>query len=400
MGIPLRYNVRNLLRRKLRTGLTVLGIAMVIAAAVIMLASSQGLLHSLRSSGDPENELIISRKAMDREFSSMKRAEVHVLETLLSDYSARWQPPGEDTAAMALVSASIHHTALVQIEGSSEDRYGERKLGVIQGVDPEIAPRMINAFRLVRGREMRPDEGRVALVGALAYARLGVAPEQLVEGCTLSFNGAQWTIVGVFAAPGTTAESEIWVPRDELAALLSRTDYSFVVVKLEDPRRTQEVVRLLNESERMEFKANTEAEFFKGAAETFNAFALVGMIMAAVITLGGLMAGMNTMFTAVHGRIREIGTLQVLGFSKRAILASILAESLAMALAGGLIGCALGFLVNGMPMRVVMGVFLFRVDAQVMLAALGLSLAIGLLGALVPAWRALKLPMVEAVRFL
>jgi len=344
--------------------------------------------------------LIISRKAMDREFSSMKRAEVHVLETLLSDYSARWQPPGEDTAAMALVSASIHHTALVQIEGSSEDRYGERKLGVIQGVDPEIAPRMINAFRLVRGREMRPDEGRVALVGALAYARLGVAPEQLVEGCTLSFNGAQWTIVGVFAAPGTTAESEIWVPRDELAALLSRTDYSFVVVKLEDPRRTQEVVRLLNESERMEFKANTEAEFFKGAAETFNAFALVGMIMAAVITLGGLMAGMNTMFTAVHGRIREIGTLQVLGFSKRAILASILAESLAMALAGGLIGCALGFLVNGMPMRVVMGVFLFRVDAQVMLAALGLSLAIGLLGALVPAWRALKLPMVEAVRFL
>ncbi len=119
-----------------------------------------------------------------------------------------------------------------------------------------------------------------------------------------------------------------------------------------------------------------------------------------MITLGGVMVGMNTMYTAISGRIREIGMLQVQGFSKRAILTSFLLESVLIAVVGGVIGCALGSLVNGMPMKVTMGVFLFRVDQVVLAAGMGLAVLIGLVGAFIPAFRAVRIRMVEAMRYM
>ena len=121
--------------------------------------------------------------------------------------------------------------------------------------------------------------------------------------------------------------------------------------------------------------------------------------MALVITLGGIMVGMNTMYTAITGRIREIGMLQVQGFSKRSILGSFLLESLLIALVGGALGCALGSLVNGMPMQVTMGVFVFRVDRLVIGLGMGLAVVIGVVGAFIPAVRAVRIRMVEAMRY-
>jgi len=409
MGMPFRYNYRNLFRRKLRTALTVLGIALVIFIAVIMLAYSRGLLYSLRNNGDPENILVLPRQASDRVDSSMKKGEFEILGTMMADRIAYFPPTGEEGDAtrrvdepgpVDLIAPFVLHTALITIEGVEGGRYGERKLGLIMGVDPERVCYLNSRFKLLRGRMFTGEDERVALVGTLAYARLGVQPEDLQVGKVIEFNEMSWTIVGMFDASGTAAEGEIWVPVEELMAVLGRPDYSYAVIKAENMAALDEMLQEINRSDQVVLRAESEVEYYSGHAELFQTFAVVAGVMALIITLGGVLVGMNTMYTAVAGRVREIGMLQVLGFSKSSIVVSFVLESMLIALMGGIIGCGLGQLVNGIPMKVTMGVFLFRVDALVLGLALGLALAIGLVGALIPAVQAVRLRMVDAMRYM
>jgi len=408
MGMPLRYNVRNLMRRKLRTFLTVLGIGLVIAIAVIMLAYSRGLLWSLRNNGDPENAMILSRRATDRGFSSMKQAQVDILSALLMNEVASSKPgsiagvapreDGEEAEPIDLVAPYLTHSFLMQIGGSDSKDAATRR-GLVLGVDPERAFYMHDDFRLKEGRLLTVEDTQAVMVGSLAYARLDLDPQDLHVGAKLRFSGLEWNVVGVFDASGSGADGEIWVPLEQLQTILNRSDVNFVVVKAPSEAQMREIVDFVNRSDQMELRAVGEAEYYRGYSESYRTFALIGAVMALIITLGGVMVGMNTMYTAISGRIREIGMLQVQGFAKRSILASFLLESVLIAVVGGVLGCALGSLVNGMPMRVTMGVFLFRVDTLVLAAGLGLAVAIGLVGAFVPAWRAVRIRMVEAMRY-
>jgi putative ABC transport system permease protein len=404
MGLPFRYNYRNLFRRKLRSALTTLGIALVIAIAVIMLAYGRGMLYAVRNNGDSENVMVLSRRATDRAFSSLKKGEFEILSGILERHVA-WHPPLDsartdaDPIPVDLIAPYVQHASLVRIEGVEGGRYGERKLGMIQGVDPDRAFHMHRRFRLLAGRPFTSEDEKVAMVGSLVWARLGVNRDDLGVGKVLHFNGAAWPIVGVFDTGGSSADGEIWVPIEELMTVLNRPDYSYVVVKAETDAGREAVLQLVNRSDQTELRAVSEADYYRGFAETFRTFALIAGAMALIITVGGILVGMNTMYTAVAGRVREIGMLQVLGFSKRAVVFSFVLESLILALLGGVIGSGLGRLVNGVPMKVTMGVFLFRVDALVLGVALGLTVFIGVVGALVPAWRAVRLRMVEAMRY-
>jgi len=411
MGMPFRYNYRNLFRRKLRTGLTVLGVGLVVATAVIMLAYSRGLMHSLRNNGDPENVMILSRRATDCAFSSLKKAEYDILSGLVVDQVAFHPPvdeknPGptsggdEEALSVDLIAPYANHTFLIKIPGVEGGRYGERKLGLVKGVDPARAFYMNKHLKLLAGRKLTEEDEKVAMVGSLAWARLGVRKEDLAVDKTLEFNGVSWPIVGIFEAAGTSADGEIWVPVDELLTVLNRPDYSYVVAKAQNVAGMEAIRDMVSRTEQTALRAVSEVEYYRGFAETFRTFALIGGVMALVITIGGVMVGMNTMYTAVTGRVREIGMLQVLGFSRRAIVSSFVLESLLIALVGGVLGCGLGSLVNGVPMKITMGVFLFRVDAVVLGVAMILAVLIGVIGALVPALRAVRLRMVDAMRYM
>jgi ABC-type antimicrobial peptide transport system permease subunit len=411
MGMPFRYNYRNLFRRKLRTGLTVLGVGLVVATAVIMLAYSRGLIYSLRNNGDPENVMILARRATDCAFSSLKKGEYDILSGLVVDHLAFFPPVdaaaggsagqgNDEELSVDLIAPYVNHTFLIKIPGVEGGRYGERKLGLVKGVDPARAFHMNRQLELLAGRWMTEEDEKVAMVGSLAWARLGIGKEDLAVDKTLEFNGVSWPIVGIFKAAGTSADGEIWVPVDELLTVLNRPDYSYVIAKAEDVAGMETIRDLVNRTEQTALRAVSEVDYYRGFAETFRTFALIGGVMALVITIGGVMVGMNTMYTAVSGRVREIGMLQVLGFSKGAIVSSFVLESLLIALVGGLIGCALGSLVNGIPMKITMGVFLFRVDAVVLGIAMGLAVLIGVIGALVPALRAVRLRMVDAMRYI
>ena len=407
MGMPLRYNLRNLLRRKLRSFLTVLGIGLVIAIAVIMLAYSRGLLYSLRNNGDPENAMVLSRRATDRGFSSVKQTQFDILSAELMDrvsfsepgtVTGAEDPEADPMEASDLVTPYLSHSFLMQIGGA--DRVdGATRRGLVLGVDPERAFYMHRSFRVKAGRLLRVDDEQAVMVGSLAWARLGLQPDDLGVGATLRFSGLEWEVVGIFDASGSGADGEIWVPLPELRTILNRTDINFLVVRAPDEAGMRSIVDYVNESEQTELRAVSEQDYYRGYAESFRTFALIGGIMALIITLGGVMVGMNTMYTAITGRTREIGMLQVQGFSKRSILGSFLLESLLLALLGGALGCALGSVVNGLPMQVTMGVFVFRVDALVVGLGMALAVFIGLVGAFFPAMRAVRIRMVEAMRY-
>ena len=267
------------------------------------------------------------------------------------------------------------------------------------GVDPERAFLMQDDLELTDGRYLTLEDEHKVMVGSLVYARLGLDPGALEVGGTIHISGIDWEIVGRFDASGTGADYEIWMPIEQLQTILNRSDQNFLLIKAPSVGVMREIVDFVNESEQTELRALSEADYYRGYGETYRTFALVGGIMALVITIGGVMVGMNTMYTAITGRIREIGMLQVLGFSKGSILTSFLLESLMIALIGGAIGCALGSLVNGLPMSVSMGVFLFRVDGVVFAFGMALAAAIGLIGALIPAIRAIRMRKVEAMRY-
>ncbi|MBU0754871.1 MAG: ABC transporter permease, partial [Planctomycetes bacterium] len=172
----------------------------------------------------------------------------------------------------------------------------------------------------------------------------------------------------------------------------------FIRIKLKDTARMAALCKRLSTDEQFEVKAFAEQVYFADYAEGFDYFQKFARILALIIIGGGLIAGMNTMYTAVLGRVREIGTLQVIGFSKRSVLVAILTESLLISMAGGGMGCVLGVLANGLPMKIPMAAFRVQVDGVVLLWAMGAALFIGLAGAYIPAYRALKLRMVDAVR--
>ena len=200
------------------------------------------------------------------------------------------------------------------------------------------------------------------MVGSMAATRLGVADEALAVGKKLELLSRIWTIVGRFEAPGTIMESEIWAHTEDLKVCLRRRDYSFIRAKIEDPSTIQSICDRISTDEQFEVKAFPEQTYFADYARGFDYFRKFAQVMALVIIAGGVIAGLNTMYTSVMGRVREIGTLQVIGFSKKSVLLSILVESILISLIAGVIGCALGYLANGLPMKIPMAAFRVEVS--------------------------------------
>ncbi|MFH2000447.1 MAG: ABC transporter permease [Planctomycetota bacterium] len=398
--LPLRYTLRNILRRKTRTLLTVFGFALVIGAVVFMLAFSRSLASTFRQTGDADNMIIISKKAQNFVLSSISAQNADQLKHKLHDSAKTFTPDPGDSGAeaeQALISPEVYIGLNVDVEGAERFRKGHQR-ALLHGVLPEMAFRINSTMRLVDGRLPRPGM-RELIVGSTASTRIGVSDESLGTGSQIWMLNKKWKVVGKFEAPGTMMDCEIWAHVNDLQVYLRRQDYSFIRVKLDNPADMPALCNRLSTDEQFEVKAFPEQTYFAAYAEGFDYFRRFAQVMAIIIIGGGLVAGMNTMYTSVLGRIREIGTLQVIGFSKKSVLLAILTESLLIALVGGGIGCFLGYLANGQPMKIPMAAFRVNVDLTVYLWAMIAAILIGLGGAYVPARRALKLRMVDAVRY-
>ncbi|MFH1227872.1 MAG: FtsX-like permease family protein [Planctomycetota bacterium] len=384
MGLPLKYNIRNLMRRKVRTLLTITGIALVVLVSIFMLSFSRGMFLTIKSSGSPDNVIVLSRKGQELGLSSLASADYNLLRNIPEiKKNAQGQP---------LISPEIYYACTMDIENA---KYQGRH-GVVRGVEP-MAFEVNDKVAITEGTA--PDKGFQVTAGRLAYVKLGVPEETIAVGKPISFGGREWTIAGKFSAQGTVMESEIWADIGDLMTVLNRQTYNSAVIKLNNIIDINQVVANLSAGNAIQIKAKSEQDYYQEYASGFERIVYLTIILSIIALIGGLMNGMNTMYTAILGRIREIATLKVLGFGKTSIILSFVMESLIIALIGALIGGLIGLSMDGIPVRFGMFAFAFRVDAAVLIAGLAIAVIIGVFGALLPSLKATGIRIPDALRY-
>lgn len=383
MRIPLRYSLRNLARRKWRTLLTVFAVALVTAVSVFMFAFSRGILHSARNSGSPDNVMVISRHAANAGFSKIRLEDYNLLKSLPQIKRGQDGEP--------LISPEAIHQCPVSIGTEHIDRPG-----TVRGLLP-VAFSVNERLKIVEGDP--PSPGRRVIVGELAHATLGVPKEALAIGAELAFQNETWTVVGRFSADGSAQDSEILADLNDVMAVFNRDSYSSVLLKVGDLSDVEPLIQSLNSRNDVIVKAVSEADYYRELQEGYQRIIFLAIAMAVIASVGGLVSGMNTMYASVLGRIREIGTLKVLGFGGSDIVLSFVLESLLIAAIGGVLGCGAAFAANGIPTKFAMSAFSVRVDEVAVGAGMGVAALIGLVGALPPSWRGVRMAITASLRY-
>jgi putative ABC transport system permease protein len=388
VAVPLSYNVRNLLVRRWTSAFTAGGIALVVAATMLLAALVSGLKQILVSAGQPDN-LVVMRKGSTSDGSSQVPRDA--AQTIRSLTGIARDGDGTPLASPELVNQPF-----------MRNREGGRENVLVRGVEP-IAFRVHRAVRMVAGRPFTPNLGEV-VVGSDAARRYGVGIGDHIE-----LGRRHWTVVGVFDSGGTALDSEIWADVSDVQDDTRREGYSGVRVTVAPGGDMRDLKNRIESDGRFTLEAKPEVTYYAEQAETANALYVLVLTLAIVMGAGATFGALNTMYAAVANRTPEIGTLRALGFGRGAILVSFLAESLMLALTGLIAGFVLAgvamFSINTLLSGVAFSMMTFTVATVLLEPTVGGALlgvvfatAIGLLGGLGPAWRAAHLPVVDALR--
>ncbi len=267
--------------------------------------------------------------------------------------------------------------------------------GLVRGVTP-AALLVHHRVELVDGQWPRPDE---VLVGRLAETKLGLPAGSLHIGNELLFEGRSWRISGTFAAAGSTYESEFWCRLDDLQQAMKRQDLSLVALTLGPTAQFQDVDLFCKERLDLELQAIRQTEYIESLNQHYGPVRWLSWLVVLLVAGAGIFIGLNTMYGAVVGRIREIATLQTIGFSRRAAVLSVLQEGTVLSMAGALVASAVAlWIVNGMAVQFTMGAFELVIDGQTLLIGNLTALFLGVGGAIPPAFRIFRLSVVDGLK--
>jgi putative ABC transport system permease protein len=301
--------------------------------------------------------------------------------------------PGiKEELGVSYVSPEVNMVLLVRTDPND---VVERQ-AILRGVTPAaflVHPQV----QIVEGRAPRQGEYEL-LVGQMTATRLELPPERLAIGRTLWFDNHAWTITGHMAAPQTVMDAEIWVPLTDLQIATRRDTLSGVVITLDEATLDDVAVWCAQRLD-LELVAIGERDYYASILSFYSPVRAMVWVTAGLIALGGLIGGINTMYAAFAARVRELGALQTLGFSRKAIMVSFLQESLLATAGGALAAATLAvILLDGIAVRFSMGAFALNLDAPVLLGGLLAGVGLAVVGVLPPLWRCLRLPIVEALR--
>lgn len=391
MRLPLKYNIASVTQRKLRSLLTVVGVGTAIFLAVLMTSLSRGLLAATLRSGEDLNLLVLSKGAESMEFSAL---DPMVLNVLKSAPEVALTADGQPLASPE-VFINTNVVPVAQASAPANNTTDQVSLGLIRGVLP-VAWQVHPQVKLVEGSA--PERGNQLAVGSIAATKLGLPESALAIGRQIAFEGQVWTVTGRFAAPGTIFESEIWTHLDDFMVAAKREDYSAIVLATADSTALEELRFDLDTRTDVRVSPHVESGYYAALASQLKPVQMVSLVMTVILVLGGLMAGMNTMFNSIAGRVRELAVLLVLGYRRKDVLLSFVLESVLLCLVGGLLGSAAGFVLNGLPMKIPMGAFRFVVDGATLAFGCGMALVIGVVGALLPVSQVARLSVVEGLR--
>ena len=388
MKVPLSYNARSLLQRPVSTALTALGIALVVAVFIGMLALANGFRSALTRTGSNQNVLVLRRGAdselssgMDRQGASIVTASPHVA-------------AGADGRPM--VSPEVY--VVIPLPRAGADTTGLANV-VVRGVSA-AAWTVRNNVGVSAGR--KPQSGKAEIcVGKKLAGRFN----NTAVGETLRFGGRNWNVVCQFSANGSAFESEIWGENEQFMPVFRGESFQSLTFRLRDPAAFEEVKRTLEADRRLTVDVYREADFYTEQSQLLGRILqILAILITSIMAIGAVFGAINTMYAAVAARAPEIAVLLTLGFHPRSVLASFLAESALIALVGGILGALLALPINGIVTSTTNWAsfseiaFSFRVTPGLLLAGMCFALVMGLIGGFFPARRAARLPVVQALR--
>lgn len=381
--IPVKYNARNLVVRWKTTLMTALGFTMVVAVLVLLLALVEGVSRVCRTSGEPENVIVLAKGNTDEVFSQIEIRTGRELE--------RFPGVGRSLDDQPLASRETYLVVHRLLEAT-----GAFKFLQVRGVQP-VAYEVHTRVKLIEGQRFRPNRGEV-IIGR------GVQREhQLNLGDTVQIGRKQWNVVGVFEADGSAFEAEVWCDQAELASEFRRDAvYSSIVLRANDADAAADLVERLKESRTVACTPQSELEYYAKQAQQTEMIAGAAWIIAWFMGIGAIFGVMNTMFAAIGARRKDIAVLRILGFQPSEILISFLLEAILISVIGGGAGIAIGMVFNGMSSSASVGTreveFAFRVTESTITFAAGFALSMGILGGLLPALSVIRVQPLEALR--
>lgn len=385
MALPLSYNFRNVTVRWRATLATVLGIALVVAVFVLVQALAVGLEKSASNTGDPRNVMIV-RKGSTAESSS--QVSLQQFQTL-----RYWPQIERDEKGNPLVSADV----VTLISQPRIDGKGEANVSV-RGLTP-MGRFLRPQVTLVAGRWFEPGKREVVVSSRMAKRFAGFK-----IGDRFKTAGNWMTVVGEFDGANSAFDSEVWMDADEARSIYDRQSYSSVLVRAANPQAASEISAKLEADKRLPLRADSEVDYYSKQTATAMPIKILGDFLATAMSIGAVFAAMNTMYASVGSRTREIGTLRVLGFRRRTILASFIIEGALLAALGGVIGCLLALPLHGVSTGTMSfntfseTVFQFRITPWLAAKGIIFSIIVGVIGSLLPAIRAARLPVISALK--
>jgi putative ABC transport system permease protein len=387
MQVPIKYVLRSSSLRRLTTIFTMLGITLVVFVFTSVLMMANGVQETLRSTGSDDN-VTMTRKAAVSEIMSIIDREAAGIATNMPQVAR--SPEGRPISSKEVVV--IINLAKLGSAGISNV--------TVRGVE-EAAFQLRPQVRIVEGR-MFNWGAREIIVGSGITKRFAGA--QL--GRQIKFGGDLWSVVGIFDSEGSGFDSEIWGDINQVMDAFRRRSFSTVTFRLKNPDDFAGLVKAFESDNRLQyFVPKREKKFFEEQSETMAKFIrILGLFITIIFSAGATIGAMITMYGAVANRTVEIGTLRALGFYRRSILLAFLGESLILSSAGGLLGLGLASLLQFFTISTLnLGsfselAFSFALSPSIVATALGFSLLMGLLGGFLPAVRAARLDIIQALR--
>jgi putative ABC transport system permease protein len=380
-------NLRTLKERKGAALAAAFGIAGVVAVFVAVLSIGVGFRRTLASSGSPDTAIVL-RGGSD---SEMVSGLLHQDTRVIAD-----TPGILRTAEGPAASAELF--VVVDIPKRST---GTPANVPLRGVQP-AAFLVRKRVKLIAGRRFEPGKNEIIAGKAASEQFAG-----LDLGSTLRFGENVWTVVGIFTAEGSISESELWCDAAVLQPAYRRGDtFQSVFAKLTSPEAFTGFKDVLTTDPRLDVKVMREGEYYAGQSQALSAIInFLGITISLLMAIGATFGALNTMYTAVASRTREIATLRALGFNSGPVVISILVESLALATAGGVVGAVAAYLAfNGYRASTInfqsfsQVAFAFAVTPPLLIGGIVIALLMGLIGGIFPAIRAARMPVITALR--
>jgi len=409
--VPLSYTVRNVTVRWRTTLMTALAFVLVISLFTVMLAFVNGMYRITASSGNPCNVIVLSDGATDEIFSNLSPADIGDLANQPGIVRENGQPLASCETFMIVIQPIAHPQP-----GRRTRRYLQ-----LRGIDDVLVSARVHGLGLLPGGAWFSDAGVQELPGAGRDARgrpvieavlgSGIAremgrdrtpaelaharnPQRLDVGDLFSQAERTWLVVGVMDSAGSTFDSEVWCKRSIAAPLYGKNTYTSLIARAADPATARQLREFFTSGyKKAAVQGQVETDYYSSLGGTTQAILYAVVFVAVVMSIGGILGVMNTMFAAISQRIRDIGVMQLIGFGRQQIIIAFLLESLLIALVGGTLGCALGALADGWTATSIVSsgpgsgkfvVLKLTVDPPVLAVGMLLALAMGTIGGLIP----------------